>query len=194
MWLIPRPRADEQELPFCGHGTLAAAHTLFSLYTSEHKLTFNAQPGKLVAERDGGGVKMSIPVIPIDESTPDTTTLLASISQVSNITKGDVVDLVTFTWSGLGVIVELNRDFDLREAKIDGGGLVRNHSLEDQAECKANTSARMVIFTQMLGQEEGALRIASRVFLPDAANVEDPAVGSQLGVILTSRLDRPMLL
>ena len=28
----------------------------------------------------------------------------------------------------------------------------------------------------MLGEQEGALRIASRVFLPDAASVEDPVV------------------
>lgn len=48
----------------------------------------------------------------------------------------------------------------------------------------------------MLGEQDTALRIASRVFLPDAANVEDPVVRTieWISALLMHRLDQLMLL
>lgn len=41
---------------------------------------------------------------------------------------------------------------------------------------QGNLKAPMIIITQMAGEDEGTLKIRSRVFLPDAASVEDPVV------------------
>lgn len=113
-----------QELPFCGHGTLAAAQTLFALKPQAENITFNAKPGKLRAKRDGRSVQLSIPAIPIDSGEPDTAQVLEQISRVTSITPADVVNVVTFSWSNRGIIVEIKGDIDLAEATIDGRGLV----------------------------------------------------------------------
>ena len=88
-------------------------------------IRFNAKPGQLTAKRqDGGGVELSLPVIPLNDETPDADGLIDKIAKVSSIRPEDVAELVTFTWSGLGVVVELKPEFDLGSAKIDGRGLV----------------------------------------------------------------------
>lgn len=118
-------RAYAQELPFCGHGTMGAANVLFSLHSGASLIRFNAKPGQIIARRQDDGVELSLPIIPLEDETPNAKDLIALITQVSSVTPNDVVELVTFTWSGLGIVVELKPEFDLGGAKIDGRGLVR---------------------------------------------------------------------
>lgn len=123
--LLLGPRlAHPQELPFCGHGTMGAANVLFTLHSEASVIRFSAKPGEIIAKRQAEGVELSLPVIPLDNETQNADDLVTHIVQVSTITPGDVVDLVTFTWSGLGVVVELKPEFDLARASIDGRGLV----------------------------------------------------------------------
>lgn len=41
---------------------------------------------------------------------------------------------------------------------------------------QGSLKAPMTIITQMAGEDEASLKIRSRVFLPDAASIEDPVV------------------
>lgn len=117
-------RAYAQELPFCGHGTMGAANVLFSLHSAANLIRFNAKPGQIIARRQDDGVELSLPIIPLEDETPNAKDLAALIAQVSSVTPDDIVELVTFTWSGLGIVVELKPGSDLGSAKIDGRGLV----------------------------------------------------------------------
>lgn len=59
-WFTP-----SQELPLCGHGTLAAAHTLWTegYVSSEQTITLHYQGGDLTARRNGDWIQMDFPAI-----------------------------------------------------------------------------------------------------------------------------------
>ncbi|MEL7150296.1 MAG: PhzF family phenazine biosynthesis protein [Pseudomonadota bacterium] len=62
------------EVDFCGHATLATAHTLFEQYSTEGTLRFETRVGRLVVERKVPGYAMHIPTFapePLGADDPD---------------------------------------------------------------------------------------------------------------------------
>ncbi|KIR98442.1 hypothetical protein L804_04014 [Cryptococcus deuterogattii 2001/935-1] len=151
------------ELPFCGHGTVSSAKTIFSLYPSLLSIVFRTKVGDLKAMRVEEKVEVSVPEVPIDEKIPDISWIGHKLEEVTTISSADIVNVATFDWDGPNVLVEIKPEFDLKKATVDGKGL-------------GNLKAPMTIITQMAGEDEASLKIRSRVFLPDAASSEDPVV------------------
>jgi predicted PhzF superfamily epimerase YddE/YHI9 len=114
-----------QELPFCGHGTLAAAQTLFRVFPESEAVHFDSKAGRLVAKRVGDGVLMVLPGTKIDEHAPaDREQLLKLLGQTTSIKGADVLNIATFDWNGRSILFELQSECDLAACKINGADLV----------------------------------------------------------------------
>ncbi len=114
-----------QELPFCGHGTLAAAKTLFGALPESEAVHFDSKAGRLKAKRVGDRVQMVLPGTKIDEHAPaDREQLLNRLGQTTSIKGADVLNIATFDWNGRSILFELQSGCDLAACKINGADLV----------------------------------------------------------------------
>lgn len=116
----------KQELPFCGHGTLAAANTVFDYFPQRNEITFHAKPGRLTATRVGQKIQLRVPGLAIDHEIPlDAVELVAALTSVTSLTPSDVINTATFAWCGRCVIFELRPECDLAKQDVNGAKLVR---------------------------------------------------------------------
>lgn len=61
----------KQEVPLCGHATLASAHILYELglVGNNHEFTFQAQESNLAISKESGWIKMNFPTYQLSEMT-----------------------------------------------------------------------------------------------------------------------------
>ncbi|GAA5996971.1 PhzF family phenazine biosynthesis protein [Rhodotorula paludigena] len=153
-----------QEFPLCGHATLASAHSLFS---TEHpgatRLRFDTMSGTLEAEKLADGrIELDFPadVGVLDAANKDELKSLRAMAELAIPGSSDAIKHIVL--GKLGVIVQLDRNFDLQNATVDAISL--------------KSSSRYFIFTQAF--EPKSSSIYSRVFDGAEACPEDPVTGS----------------
>ncbi|GAA5824174.1 hypothetical protein JCM3770_001190 [Rhodotorula araucariae] len=161
-WFTPT-----QEFPLCGHATLASAHALFTTkHTDAQRLRFETMSGTLHAARlDDGRIELDFPAdkeVLQPRAGEDEKALLAMVEQAN----ASVAKAVRgFAIGRLGVVVELDPQFDLSHAKIDAKPLA--------------ASSRYFIFTQPAHVHfPESAAVYSRVFDGAEDCPEDPVTGS----------------
>ena len=178
---FPVPRANggfdlcwhgpTEELAFCGHGTLAAAHVLWDgARAPRAELAFATPAGELRARPAGEAVELDLPALPlVDEPVPDG--LVAALG----------VDARTVARGALDALVEVATPEQVAAARPDLGAL-------------AALPLRGALLTAR-GGPDGA-DLTSRCFFPAVGIDEDPATGSAhclLGPWWAARLGRDVL-
>ncbi|TQN33231.1 PhzF family phenazine biosynthesis protein [Haloactinospora alba] len=158
------PRADgafdlrwmsaTSELELCGHGTLAAAHTLAQRgLATDGPITFHTKSGPLRAHPHSGGAELELPeFVPAPVEQPDWVPRVL----------GDSAAVAT-SWTGLDYLVELATSAEVRRAEPDLSAL-------------RGVRTRGLVLTAAGGAGEDD--IVSRVFAPGAGLPEDPVTGS----------------
>ncbi|BGP37123.1 hypothetical protein JCM10450v2_001031 [Rhodotorula kratochvilovae] len=160
-WFTPT-----QEFPLCGHATLASSHALFTTkHADAQRLRFETMSGTLHAARlDDGRIELDFPadkevLQPYAEEEEKT------LRDMIVLANADLAKAVRgFALGRLGVVVELDEQFDLRNAKIDAKPLA--------------ASSRYFIFTQPAHAHFPEFAIYSRVFDGAEDCPEDPVTGS----------------
>jgi len=178
---FPVPRADggfdlrwhgpTEELAFCGHGTLAAAHVLWGGGRAPlGQLAFATPAGELRARPAGEAVELDLPALPlVDEPVPD------------GLVQALGVDARTVARGALDVLVEVATADAVIAARPDLPAL-------------AALPVRGALLTAQ-GGPDGA-DVTSRCFFPAVGIDEDPATGSAhclLGPWWAARLGRDVL-
>ncbi|GMK59738.1 hypothetical protein CspeluHIS016_0803440 [Cutaneotrichosporon spelunceum] len=172
-WFTPT-----DEVPLCGHATLAAAATLFNyVHPQASELHFETRwRGPLVAYREseaGQGVRvgLSLPISEIKEETrPE---VLAAVLGAAGLAESDVVQLSSFDFGGPSPIVQLRPDIDLASLAVDESKLLPNVP----ATC---------VYTQAVpdpSQPQGSFKATCRVFAPGLGVPEDPVTGSAWAIL-----------
>ena len=122
---FPVPRADggfdlrwhgpTEELAFCGHGTLAAAHVLWDGGRAPRaELAFATPAGELRARPAGEAVELDLPALPlVDEPVPD------------GLVEALGVDALTVARGALDALVEVATPEQVAAARPDLGGARR---------------------------------------------------------------------
>ncbi len=152
-WFSP-----EAEIGLCGHGTLAAAHLLFTRDSTLAALLFRTRSGAMLeARREAGGCSLGLPAIAVSPvSAPQT------LAAMGGGTLG--------TWrSALGYTVMLYAT----EAEI--------RALSPDLSALAALGTDQFIATAGGDSSD----FVSRVFVPGAGNDEDAATGSAHAVLAT---------
>jgi PhzF family phenazine biosynthesis protein len=169
-WTL-RWHGPQEELAFCGHGTLAAAGVLFDRGAGDDgALCFETRAGLLSARADDDGVQLDLPALPLAEA-PVPHGLVAALG----------VDPVTVVRGELDALVELATPAAVRAATPNLAAL-------------AALPLRGAILTARGG--DGDADVTSRCFFPALAIDEDPATGSAhclLGPWWAGRLGRDAL-
>lgn len=150
-WFSP-----EAEIGLCGHGTVAAAHLLFTRDTALDVLRFGTRSGAILnARREAGGSSLGLPAIAV---SPDSTT--AAVAAMGGATLG--------TWrSALGYTVMLyGTEAEIRALSPDLAALAALGTDQFIATAPGDSSD-----------------FFSRVFVPGAGNDEDAATGSAHAVL-----------
>lgn len=160
-----------EELAFCGHGTLAAAHVLWERGRAPRaELTFATPAGELVARPAADAVELDLPALPlVDEPVPD------GLVEVLG------VEALTVARGALDVLVEVATPDAVVAARPDLAAL-------------AALPVRGALLTAA-GGPDGA-DFTSRCFFPAVGIDEDPATGSAhclLGPWWAARLGRHVL-
>ncbi len=178
---FPVPRADggfdlrwhgpTEELAFCGHGTLAAAHVLWDRGRAvPGQVAFATPAGELRARPAGEAVELDLPALPLaDEPVPD------------GLVEALGVEALTVARGALDVLVEVATPDAVVAAQPDLPAL-------------AALPVRGALLTAQ-GGPDGA-DFTSRCFFPAVGIDEDPATGSAhclLGPWWAKRLGRYVL-
>ncbi|BEJ10582.1 hypothetical protein CspHIS471_0100040 [Cutaneotrichosporon sp. HIS471] len=172
-WFTP-----SDEVPLCGHATLASAVTLFNyVHPQATELHFQTRwRGELVAYREspvGQGLRvgLSLPISEItEEKRPE---VINAILAAAELTKSDIVRIASFDFGGPSPIVQLRDDIDLANLKVDESKLLPSVS----ATC---------VYTQVVpdnAQKPGSVKATSRVFAPGLGVPEDPVTGSAWAIL-----------
>ncbi|GJN87804.1 hypothetical protein Rhopal_000759-T1 [Rhodotorula paludigena] len=107
-----------QEFPLCGHATLASAHSLFSTkHPGATRLRFDTMSGTLEAEKLADGrIELDFPadVGVLDAANKDELKSLRSMAELAIPGSSDAIKHIAL--GKLGVIVQLDRAFDLQNA------------------------------------------------------------------------------
>jgi PhzF family phenazine biosynthesis protein len=147
-WFTP-----SQEVPICGHATLAAAHVLFETNWQSDRIKFETLSGVLTANRSGSGIELDFPT---EFTHPDPASCKFAAkalgSKVAHLRKGDLF------W-----VAVLDSEDAVRACCPDLK-LVSEMGLEG------------VIVTAR--SDSGADDFVSRVFAPKVGIDEDPVTGS----------------
>lgn len=148
-WFTP-----SQELPLCGHGTLAAAHTLWTEghVLAEQALTLHYKDGTLTAKRNGDWISMDFPTI---HNTP--------ASAPSALLQGLGVEPCFVGKSSHSYLVEVNDETQVRALMPDISLL-------------AQLDLAKVIVTSRATNE--GFDFISRFFAPALGITEDAVTGS----------------
>lgn len=126
------PQADEQEVPLCGHATLAAATALFHRHPSATEVNFDTRwRGTLVArlqgkEHDGRALRVaiSIPLPPdgVELASEDHAAQARDVAKsAAGIAEDKVVRVAQFEF---GTIVQVSPDVDIGALKVDKAKIV----------------------------------------------------------------------
>jgi PhzF family phenazine biosynthesis protein len=160
------------ELDLCGHGTLAAAHTLWELgrLPADAAARFHTRSGVLTAARHDGWIELDFPAEPaaVAEAPADLTAALG----------------VPAKWTGRNRLDWL--------VEVESAALVR--ALTPDLGRLAKVPTRGVIVTAPA--DDPRVDFVSRFFAPRVGIPEDPATGSAhccLGPYWASRLGRAQL-
>jgi predicted PhzF superfamily epimerase YddE/YHI9 len=166
-WFTP-----QVELELCGHGTLAAAHVLWTEagISPDHALGFQTRNGLLTCTRRGERTAMDFPSLPVHQVPP----------------KQELLDALgtTAVWTGqtrFDDLVLLESAADLRAITPDSGRL-------------KDLTIRGVIVTAP--SDDSQYDFISRFFAPRVGIDEDPVTGSAhccLGPFWSARLRRTEL-
>jgi predicted PhzF superfamily epimerase YddE/YHI9 len=143
---------DGQEVPICGHATLAAAKVILSKYPGHSQIKFQTRFwGELTAKRRIDGIKdantlevtISLSTLPkpaldkLVETGPRNLERLAeSLANVLGIQKEQVVGVGEFKYNDKSLIVEVAQEVDLANLTVDPKALV---SFSAQVEFSTDT-------------------------------------------------------
>ncbi|GAA5939091.1 Yhi9p [Sporobolomyces koalae] len=167
-WFTPT-----EEIPLCGHATLATAQIIFKHHESNARTIHfeSRRRGTLVARKnDDDSISLDFPVSSLVTLSLDDKRWSKALDKILKITKepDDVMDMghvVRMDWADEvnGLVVELSDEVDLEHLKVDPS--------------KLSGIAGMVILTQPAPKGSGH-DIYSRVFAPDIGVPEDPVTGA----------------
>jgi predicted PhzF superfamily epimerase YddE/YHI9 len=159
-WLTPKT-----ELALCGHGTLAAAHVLWTEgAATEPTLAFRTANGLLRAVRgDGGAIELDLP---LRRTRPDDPPhgLLAALGPVQPLSCERIDADFLIELPSEAAVRGLRPDFDALSALAERG--VRAVMVTSRADGNRD------------GLREGEADIVSRFFAPATGVGEDPVTGS----------------
>lgn len=118
-----------QEFPLCGHATLASSHFLFQGHHPGGKeITFETMSGPLVARRTPeAGIELDFPAdsTAVEEPSPDDLhDHRAPLPSVNEALAEAVLDVRI---GKLAVVVEVQDNFDLANARLDATSLVSTY-------------------------------------------------------------------
>lgn len=183
-WFTPT-----NEVPLCGHATLATAHVLFHcLGNTNARLEFDTKSGVLVARRDGTLITLDFPANPPRPLDPAEEAQLAGLLKVAS--GGLPVSQVLLSRTSKKLLVRLHQSCSrqqLEALQMDVGDLQRRHD---------GSLVKGVILTLEGGQDEADYHCYSRYFAPWNGIPEDPVTGSAhtvLGPFWSEQLGRPSL-
>lgn len=118
-----------QEVPLCGHATLASATVLFNyVHPEATELHFQTRwRGELIAYREsdiGQGVSVGLS-LPISEATSETSPeVLSAVLAASGLSESDVIQVCSFDFGEPSPLVQLREGVDLANLKVDETKLV----------------------------------------------------------------------
>jgi predicted PhzF superfamily epimerase YddE/YHI9 len=141
LWLLTRQvRLTVQEVPICGHATLAAAKVVLSRYPDLLEIKFATRYwGELTAKRWTGGVEdtnslevvISLSTLPktaldklVEEGPSNLSNLAEPLASILGIQKEQVIGVGEFKYNDKSLIVEVAPDVDLANGKVDPKALV----------------------------------------------------------------------
>ncbi|KAK2717652.1 phenazine biosynthesis-like domain-containing protein [Artemia franciscana] len=158
-WFTPT-----NEVPLCGHATLASSHALFAECGNENSLiVFETMSGKLMAKKDGTSIILDFPLNKPEKIDPS---LVKYILEVIPFEVKDVLYSPT-TKKLLIRILDSYKRTDLEGmANLNGDKLLQ---------CKSELTVKGVIVT-LKGAED--FDFYSRYFAPWVGIPEDPVTGS----------------
>lgn len=170
-WFTP-----EQEVPLCGHATLASAHTLWQTGRAqkEQQIRFMTLSGELIVAREGDMIAMNFPAIEATQTTRPPRELYKALG----IRRADAKEIWETEFNYLVVLEDvkllrkLKPDFDLMQ-EIEADGIIVT-AQSDQAKYD----------------------IISRYFCPNLGINEDPVTGSAhcvLGPLWARKLGKTAL-
>lgn len=169
-----------QEVPLCGHATLAAAHTLWrECGVAADRLTFNTKSGALTVEKDGAGYAMDFPADNATPAAPMPVLSDALGAAPAEIFKGQYILAV---FESAQEVLQLSPDMSALVRFADDHGAL----------------AACVVATARGGSDwDGApADFISRFFAPAQGIPEDPVTGSAhclLAPFWAERLGNPTL-
>ncbi|XP_045137362.1 phenazine biosynthesis-like domain-containing protein isoform X1 [Portunus trituberculatus] len=170
-WFTPT-----NEVPLCGHATLATSHVLLHcLGNSNTRLKFETKSGTLVARRDDHCIILDFPANPPETLTPAEETQLSELVKVAS--GGLLVSQVLISRTTRKLLVRLHPSCtrqQLEALQLDTGDLLRQHD---------GSLVKGVILT--LGAEDNGdpqptaeCHCYSRYYAPWNGIPEDPVTGS----------------
>ena len=131
---------DSQEVPICGHATLAAAKVVLTKYSHLSEIKFETRFwGTLTVKRRTGGVEdpntlevtISLSTLPkpaleklVGTGQRNLETLAEPLASVLGIEKEQVVGVGEFKYNDKSLIVEVAPDVDLGNLAVDPKALV----------------------------------------------------------------------
>ncbi|GAA5901171.1 Yhi9p [Sporobolomyces salmoneus] len=176
-WFTPT-----EEIPLCGHATLATAHIIFTHHHPRaQSISFQSRTrGTLIARRNAedGSISLDFPsssLVTLSEGHKRRGKVLEKVRKVvreEDVRRIDWADEID------GVVVEISGEIDLKGLEVDPALL--------------SGIGSMVIFTQPAPRDSG-FDIFSRVFAPDIGVPEDPATGAAHTALAPFWLSSPSL-
>ncbi|KAL1409182.1 hypothetical protein Q8F55_006012 [Vanrija albida] len=152
-----------EEVPLCGHATLAAAHVLFTLHPQADELAFETRwRGTLRAHREGEGVRLDLPVAEVTPH-PDAS-VGAVVAAALGFAEEDILRVGVYDYGGDTPVVQLRPGVDLASLVLDKSRL--------------GDKVPVILVVTQLAESGETLRANARVFDPYLADPEDPVTGS----------------
>ncbi|GAA5826665.1 hypothetical protein JCM11251_002843 [Rhodosporidiobolus azoricus] len=158
-----------EEVPLCGHATLATAHALFTTrHPSATKITFNTRfSGALIATRNAsdGSLSLDFPaadILVLEEGHRRKPKIVEAVKKATGL--GDEkIKAVAYMDSFSGAVIELDESVELEKLDVKASDI--------------GGAGKLVILTQPAPASSG-YTIYSRVFAPLLGVSEDPVTGA----------------
>ena len=131
---------DSQEVPICGHATLAAAKVVLSRYPGLSQIKFQTQFwGQLTAKRRVDGIEnsntlevtISLSTLPkpaldklVETGPRNLETLAEPLADVLGVQMEQVIGVGEFKYNDKSLIVEVAQEVDLANLRVDPKALV----------------------------------------------------------------------
>lgn len=133
-------RTDDQEVPICGHATLAAAKVVLSKYANLSEIKFKTLFwGELTAKRRDDGIEdantlevtISLSTLPkpaldklVETGPRNLETLAEPLGSVLGIQKEQILGVGEFRYNDKSLIIEVSPEVDLANLTVDPKALV----------------------------------------------------------------------